>query len=57
MGCHASKGTEVVYESQKLGEQPKGEEPHLETVTEAADGKDISLEDGTPEPKSRDDFL
>ncbi|XP_055002256.1 CHD9 neighbor protein [Sorex araneus] len=53
MGCHASKSTQVVGESQKPGEQPEGEEPNLEAVTKIADGKDgASLKDGAPEPKS-----
>ncbi|XP_045842957.1 uncharacterized protein LOC123930748 [Meles meles] len=52
MGCHTSKSTKVVGESQKPGEQPKGEEPNLEAGAEAADGKDISLKDGGPAPKS-----
>ncbi|XP_058383784.1 CHD9 neighbor protein [Diceros bicornis minor] len=52
MGCHSSKSTQVAGESQKPGEQPAGEEPDLEAGTEAADGKDASLQDGVPEPKS-----
>ncbi|KAL2762457.1 uncharacterized protein WCI35_030806 [Daubentonia madagascariensis] len=53
MGCHSSKSTKVVDESQKAGEQLEGEEPTLETCTEAAAGKDdISLKDGSPEPES-----
>ncbi|XP_070356710.1 CHD9 neighbor protein [Equus asinus] len=52
MGCHSSKSTKVVGESQEPGEQPAGEEPNLEAGTEAADGKDASLQDGAPERKS-----
>ncbi|XP_076989750.1 CHD9 neighbor protein [Tamandua tetradactyla] len=52
MGCHSSKTTKVVGESQKPREQPAGEGPNLESATEATDGKDSSLKDGTPEPKS-----
>ncbi|XP_045662888.1 uncharacterized protein LOC123798479 [Ursus americanus] len=52
MGCHASKSTKVVGESQEPGEQPEGEEPNLEAGAEAADGKDVSSKHGGPEPKS-----
>ncbi|XP_045746280.1 CHD9 neighbor protein [Mirounga angustirostris] len=52
MGCLTSKSTKVVGESQKPGEQPRGEEPNLEAGAEAADGQDTSLKDGSPAPKS-----
>ncbi|XP_057567195.1 CHD9 neighbor protein [Hippopotamus amphibius kiboko] len=52
MGCHASKSTEVAEESQKPAEQLEKEEPNLGNGTEAADGKDTSLKDGTPEQKN-----
>ncbi|XP_072824927.1 CHD9 neighbor protein [Vicugna pacos] len=52
MGCHSSKSIKVAGESQKSGGQPEGEEPNLEAGTEAADGKDASWKDGTPEQKN-----
>lgn len=53
MGCHASKSTQVVGESEKPGEQSEEEEPNLEAVTKVADGQDTtSLKDGAPESVS-----
>lgn len=57
MGCHTSKSTKVVGASQKPGGQPAGEEPDPEAGTEAASGKDTSVKDGGPAPKSRDALL
>ncbi|XP_075851668.1 CHD9 neighbor protein [Microcebus murinus] len=52
MGCHSSKSTKVADESQKSGEQQEGQEPNLETCTEAAASQDVSLKDESPEPES-----
>lgn len=52
MGCHSSKSTKVVGETQKPKDQTSAEEPDLEAATEVADGKDASVKDGSPEPRS-----
>lgn len=53
MGCHSSKGTEVVQECQKPGDHPDEGEPKVEPGTEAAaDDKDASLKEEDPELKS-----
>lgn len=52
MGCHSSKGTEVVEEFRKPGDNPDGGEPKVEPGTKAADDKDASTKEGTPELKS-----
>lgn len=52
MGCHSSKGTEVVEESQKPGDRPDGGESKVEPGTEVADDKDASVKEGIPELKS-----
>ncbi|XP_076771704.1 CHD9 neighbor protein [Arvicanthis niloticus] len=52
MGCHSSKGTEVIEESQKPGDHLDGGEPKVEPGTEAVDYKDTSMEEGTPELKT-----
>ncbi|KFO37916.1 hypothetical protein H920_00711 [Fukomys damarensis] len=52
MGCHSSKSTQVADQSQKLGEQPEGEERNPEPHTEDVDRKDPSLKDGTLELRS-----
>ncbi|XP_062033139.1 CHD9 neighbor protein [Lepus europaeus] len=49
MGCHSSKTTLVAEEPRKPGEEPEGEEPSVETSTEAALEQDASLQDGSPE--------
>ncbi|CAH6817079.1 Gm19935 [Phodopus roborovskii] len=46
MGCHSSKGCEVVEQSQKPGDPPEGGEPKADPGTEAADGKDTSMKEG-----------
>lgn len=51
MGCHSSKGSEVV-ESQKPGDHPEGGEPKVEPGAKAADGKDTSVKEGAAELKS-----
>lgn len=52
MGCHSSKGTEVIEDSQKPGDLADGGEPKVEPGTEAVDDKDTSMKEGTPELKS-----
>ena len=52
MGCHPSKGSEVVEESQKPGDHPEGGEPKVEPGAEAVDGKDTSVKEGAAELKS-----
>lgn len=42
----------MASESQEPGEHPEGEESNLKASSEAADGKDASVEDGTSESKS-----
>lgn len=51
MGCHSSKGSEVV-ESQKPGDHPEGGEPKVEPGAKAADGKETSVKEGAAELKS-----
>uniref|UniRef100_A0A8C8UEL9 Predicted gene, 19935 n=1 Tax=Peromyscus maniculatus bairdii TaxID=230844 RepID=A0A8C8UEL9_PERMB len=52
MGCHSSKVSEVVVESQKPGGHPEGGEPKVDPGTEAADATDTSMKQGAPELKS-----
>ena len=52
MGCHSSKGTEVIEDAQKPGDRPDGGDPKAEPGTEAVDDKDASVKEGTPELKS-----
>lgn len=52
MGCHSSKVSEVVVESQKPGGHPEGGEPKVEPGTEAADATNTSMKQGAPTLKS-----
>lgn len=52
MGCHSSKVTEVVEETQKPGDLADRGEPKVEPGSEAVDDKDASMKGETPELKS-----